>query len=255
MVIERLKHSHKPERVHTQQVSATRRGPIAFTIVPNLNTWVQHMENHPSMKYALQVSVYDSEAAFLDKDPALSCDSGPLQFHYTKSNDELEPLLVIDSFDPESENIDYSLLTASIPAPTIAQRSNSRRSADTTGQPGYNPSCERNDLQVRREDLNSIKLIRGHSIKLPTSYNAGICGGQCEISFPNGPLHATLIHVLIGRNSFEEHGYTFKQCCAPVAYDPLDILSMSNENQVVKITRLKNMIITRCECIDIVQFS
>lgn len=248
VVINRHRHGHDPKLMTRQTVSARHRGLVKFDILSSTREWLEGRESHPHKKLSLQALVYTDFTAYKENQNPLSCSTGALQFYYEKDTPQ-EPLLAIDSFDGEVEKIDYSVLTATLPT---------RRRSVSKRQSTRPQNCHVHELIVRSNDLNQPpSLIKDQTVRVPPDYNAGICGGVCEHVLPlkPSPIHATLLHVLLSRDDFDDNGYSIQQCCAPVAYSALDIISTSNSNQVVQITRLTNMRIVDCDCIDVVVYS
>ena len=248
--VEKFKHGSDPLRITTKQVMGSESGWVVFRVETTVSEWVQNDANRHNKHHGFRVQVYSSFHGAANGEDPYTCSEAPLQFVTAKDNNpDHHPLLMVYTYDPDAENIDYSMLSTMVAVPPTTE-TRKRQAVATNLQ----PSCTVHPLEVTKEDLNGIPLIKGHTIHLPASYNAGICGGECETTFPNEPQHAQLIHLLILRNKFRAHGYSFTQCCAPVQYLPLDVLSVSTQ-AVVQINRLKNMKIKKCECIDIATFT
>ena len=225
--------------------------------------------------------VYPNIRSYQKQEGILDCSESPVEFVYTQTNQEQEPLLVVYSFDPEVEKIDYQAILASLgenPTNHVAER-RKRQSSSTVAQEPL-PSCSLFPLNITAGDIPPKR--RGEVVLYPLHYDAGdcvilvyfivyisiflsiypgICGGQCLSKFPTTQdlKHAQLVHLLLNRGTFNDrHGYTFTQCCAPVKYSSLDVLirpAPGDNSRSVYINIINNMKILECECLDVVDFS
>ena len=167
------------------------------------------------------------------------------------------PILIVYSYNPRVENIDYH---------RVAERVKLLASASSTdaGSNAIQPQrkkrstgigeCAVQPLSVYGSEIvpDLMGLDSSYSVHIPLDYNAGICGGRCISSLPSGvsSKHAPFIHVLLDIQSFNSrHGLNFNQCCVPVKYKNLDVLFIGEEALVISI--IQNMIIEKCECIDV----
>ena len=118
--------------------------------------------------------------------------------------------------------------------------------------------CRVKPLMVFRSEivLDLLGVDSGYTVRLPMSYNAGICGGICNHNQPSVDFskHAPFIHVLLSSvPSFKERqGLTVTQCCVPVNYKPLTLLYVAAEEEIV-IQTFPDMILDTCDCIDVIQ--
>lgn len=195
-----------------------------------------------------------------DRKNPLSCNSA--KFVNRDYSDLTEPIFMVYSYNPEIDNINYSeiadelienILSASDgAAPAVSVNSAQRRKRQT-------PTCKVNELQVSGSSIFN-KMVGStasdFSVLIPQDYNAGICGGSCETKLIpyHTSKHAPFIFLLLEQSSFKEkHSYTFTRCCAPVKYGPLQVFSISNGS--TNIFTIEDMIIEKCQCLDIIDLS
>lgn len=191
-------------------------------------------------------------------DSPLPCNS--IQFLHTSADENTRPHLVIHSYDPELEKIDYTKVMDSlnITDPNTVQRrsvqvragnSNQRRPRQTDTD-----FCRVYPLNITQ---NEIHNVIEETVVVPSFYDAGICGGGCEHTFPKFPdlRHNVLIHILKGTAEFtDRHGYNITRCCAPKKYAPLDAIVVDSNNRPY-IRIIPNMVIEECECLEVIDFN
>ena len=266
-------------KVLTEFISLSKSGLHEFKVTSIVSEWVSTLAKHPHRHFGFRISVYPTVESYQSSGTPFLCDESPIKFYSSKDaledqNRDKEPLLAIFSYDPITEYLDLGSLINETSSNSTQQRRSAgsfsseeeeaeglrhrerrRRSADISSSEVSLPvqSCRLNPLTITASNLNSINLIRNHKIVQPSSFDAKICGGQCDRQFPRAPQHAMLVHILINRGSLNQENYEYTSCCAPVQWEHLDILSIG-ANGAFQINRLKHMIVTRCECIDILRF-
>ena len=272
--VEEFRGHSEPVKILTEYISPSKSGLYEFKVTSIVSEWVATLARHPHRHFGFQINVYPTLESFRSSGTPFPCDESPIKFYSSKDareseNRDKEPLLAIFSFDPTTENIDLLSLINE----TSSNSSQEKRSADSEEEDGQRhrerrrrsgdssatevslpiPSCRLNPLTITADHLNSINLIRNHRIIQPPSFDARICGGQCDRVFPRAPQIAMLVHLLINRRSLDRENYQYTSCCAPVEWEHLDLLSVA-QNGAFQINRLKHMVVKRCECIDIVNY-
>ena len=253
IVLERYRHGHEPEKIHTGYISAFSSGWQIFNVEATLTSWVKNLATHPHRIHGFRIRIFQNEQAYYDNRP-YACKDAPVQFVSSRDDLEHEPLLVVYSFDPEAEKINYKYLLDSAQPEDESSQRRRKRSIPVKRNVDLPPQCSVHSLMIISAHLNSISQFRNQQIVSPERYDAGICGGVCEYSIPTSFAHASLVHLLISRNSFTQHNYQFVQCCSPTAYESKTFLTRGQDD-VFKISVLQNMKITSCECIDVVSFT
>ena len=180
------------------------------------------------------------------------------------SHENKIPVLVVYSYERPLKNVDINTTVLdqqlqnsniSIAKSNISTaKSNttvSRRKRSTT----QTRACSRRPLRINTQMIPP-SLIGNYSsfrVFLPGSYDAGICGGSCNNNLPTSKRHPILVHLLLRYQTFlEDNPYKYKQCCTPVSYASLSVYGLGPTNQAM-IHTIPNMIITDCECTDIVE--
>ena len=204
-----------------------------------------------------------------------------VKFVYQSVNEDNIPLLIVYSYDPKIEHMNYKLLAErvlaenmlsttaatsdTLPGVQAVPDSERRKRDDATMAPTATsppiPGCRVNELTINAQDLrylNPNKNPKGFNVIMPVTYNAGICGGKCDRSLPSnsGSDHALFIHLLLGTEGFKQQQkshYSYTQCCVPISYKPLEVLYEDDVNNL-SINIIKDMIIKECECLDVLDF-
>lgn len=206
--------------------------------------------------------MYGNLAAYENGDDPIPCTQ--IQFTHTNAVEDTEPLLVVHSYDPEVDNIGYKTILDQLERSEVQarrRRSNqpvrSPRQTNTVQRPHEIPFCQVYSLTITSEEIP--KKRPGETIVIPSSYDAGICGGDCGLSLPSaGDLkHNLLIHTLQTTNAFRDrHDYNISRCCAPINYDKLLVVVNPPESDRSAFVRIiPNMQVVQCECLEIVDFS
>ena len=261
VVIERFRRGHDPDYVTSREISPNHgEGWHVFRIEHTVQEWVNNLESHDSRKMGFKLTVYPNIGAYARRSETNAmqqhCKDAPLQFISSKEEDEEhEPLLVIYSYDPEEENLNLEAIlnrleSASTPGPTGMTEAPTVSERRKRNEP---PHCHVRDLYISTTHLNQIKFAgTGQTIILPTSFNAGICGGRCQSQFPRvSSQHAALVHLLLQRRFFSGLNYNkYKQTCSPVRYSPIEFLVRGPDDSFQILIR-HNMRITDCDCLDV----
>ena len=124
---------------------------------------------------------------------------------------------------------------------------------------GEKPVCGVIDFIVQTSDID----LSSCKIRLPATYNAGICGGECSsglVLIQNGYLHSYIINYLINSKGYR-HPLTegsgikpeFASMCAPLKYRDLAFL-VECSGSFSTLYR-PNMRIKRCGCVDVTQYT
>ena len=233
-----------PELVTSKTVSSAREEEEVFDVLNAVRDWKLHMENHPAE--------HNSWHGFRLEIVGESCEDSNLQF-VDDSDTDKQPLLVTYSYDPNTKAIDYQsiLHTSEGNVPAAPKQ---RRSAKTTrsSSSSVQPSCGIHELEIEAAHLESLDFFDGYTVIAPHKYDAGICGGVCQKRYPFTFQHSSFVHLLIHTDAFTDLDYNFNQTCSPVKFDPIDILLATSDAVVIK--RFDDMVINRCECIDVVSF-
>lgn len=199
------------------------------------------------------------------------CINPEVKFVNKNDNETTIPLLIVYSYDPKMDNINYKQLAdrtiSKIAEPatsaTAVQMGRRRRRSTTTQSCGFHP------LMIQGSDIyDGIVGVTASDFRVsyPQNYNAGICGGTCSNSIPSGSSsnHAPFIHLLLRNQAFKDKhindyysyltGVSFAQCCVPVVFKPLAVLYVANGATNINI--IQNMLISPngCECLDVIQF-
>ena len=205
----------------------------------------------PGARYAeFQVQFFSKYKA---TEGPLSCDQ--IHFYNGNNDEDTEPLLVVHSYDSDLDKIDYARILDTVKQNNTAATEVNKRSARQTQQ--EIPFCKVLPLEVQGHEIP--KKNGSEQILAPSSYNAGICGGDCGTTMPQYPDlgHNVLIHMLQGSSDFRDrHGHTITRCCAPIKYSPLKMIVLppnaTSESAYIRI--LENMMVAQCGCIEIVDF-
>lgn len=185
-----------------------------------------------------------------------------VKFIYQSFTDDNVPLFIVYSYDYKINEINYkeiedyiaNELQATSTEPQVSERR--KRSKNDP------PACKVNQLDVDSSLILPSMLRNSNNqeleVMMPDSYNAGICGGLCNSQTPFNTHHSTLISLLIDEPSSISHGYTnIKKSCSPVSYRGLEVFvrNVDEPGTSFFIFIIPNMIIDKCECIDIVDYS
>ncbi|XP_063619020.1 bone morphogenetic protein 2-like [Cydia splendana] len=101
--------------------------------------------------------------------------------------------------------------------------------------------CQRRPLTVQFEDLGWSEYILA-----PNDYDAGYCSGECRPqNLPNATNHA-IIQALVNR--LEDAVGVPRPCCVPTELEPVALLYISEENNVV-LKNYPNMKVKSCGCL------
>ena len=179
-----------------------------------------------------------------------------LNFVYEDFTEKNMPMLIVYSNDPSLARVNYQALAHKAitenniaTAPTNVLTRRRRRSAP--------PACAVHPLHVRGSEIFAVMGERNRSdlqVVSPITYNAGICGGGCDRTHPqDANIHARFVHALLASSSFrnQHRRYSFTQCCAPVQFEDVRVLSHSKlEGEIINVYR--DLKLTRCNCIDII---
>ena len=119
-------------------------------------------------------------------------------------------------------------------------------------------ACDRLSLIVSTKFLVNTTLRNKELIEEtynPKSFDAGICGGYCYYNLiQTGHAHSIMVSLFI--RFYGVNSVVVPQCCLPVEYGPLQIVAnlryANNTIETKKEVVIPDMIVTRCECIHIV---
>ena len=219
--------------------------------------WIRDKKNHAEFF----ISIY-KDAASKSSDPIL-CDQW--QFYNntnTDTNTDTEPQLVVHSYDTELEKIDYKRILDGLNSTENVIKRSASSTSDTMQrrrrQTKINNHCGRYSLNITNHEISTVK---GETVLVPFSYDAGICGGGCGQSLPVDQeiRHNLLVHMLQSSDDFRNrHGYNITRVCTPIKYQGLDVIVSPPESSGSKapfIRIIPNMRITQCECLEIVDFA
>lgn len=201
-----------------------------------------------------KVNIYKDVAAFEAKN-SYNCGQN-IRFIYEGFTDLNMPLLITYSYDPRVANVNYR----SIRDQVISQQQTGvekRRKRSSVSKRSTENLCQKRDLIVLASEVFYPIFSEDPECEIvwPLDYNAGICGGNCvgDDTLP-GPItnHAPFISILISSSTFSSRhsNYVFKPCCAPVKYSPLRVYTNSPTKGTTIVT-IDNMVIDKCDCIDI----
>lgn len=262
VVLEKYRGHHDPEIVTFRVIPSTQgEGWQVFEVQHIIQAWVNNRDSHDSRKIGFRLSVYANFDELEKKSPQ-DCKDAQLQFVYSSKDDknaEHEPLLVIYSYDPTMEQVNFmsvlnELSTNTTPATTEAEGSESPTNAERKRSVNQSTRCEVKPLVVTKEHLNKIPFIKGGKVMLPDSFNAGVCGGVCSNRFPRHketPAHASLVHVLLQTRAFTGLRYEkYQQTCSPVKYAAEEFL-VRRDDGVFEIQFRHHIRITKCDCLEV----
>lgn len=206
------------------------------------------------------IRVYKDGPDLGDKIP-MPCKA--IKFVNKDYNDDTEPIFIVYSYNPKIEKINYQNIADTVIENIIlAEESPQSPAIDTAGKRRKRevPTCQVNNLLVdSRYIFNQMvgSTASDFSVRAPSYYNAGICGGSCKnVLIPNSMTsnHAPFVYLLVEQPSFQaQHGYTFKRCCAPVRYGPLTVFSVADGTASINV--IENLMIKECECLDIIELA
>ena len=264
VVLEKYRHHHDPEFVTSVIPSNQGEGWQVFQIQHVIQAWVDKKDSHNSRKIGFKLSVYSNFQAFENKSPQ-KCEEAQLQFVYSSKdqNAEHEPLLVIYSYDPAIEEVNYEsilneLSTDATPTTTVVGQgtespTNAQRKRSVVSQAS---GCQVRELLITKKHLNDINYISNGKIILPDQFNASICGGTCSNRFPQGSSpHAALVHLLLHMRAFTGLDYRkYQQICSPVHYVPVEFL-VQRKDGVFEIQLRHKLKIAKCDCLEVYKTS
>ena len=160
------------------------------------------------------------------------------------------PMLIVYSNNPSLGKVNYQSIAHKAGNSVDRVSPAPRKKRSTT------PACNIHPLYVKGSDILADIVGVDQLVIAPTLYNAGLCGGGCSDTYPyHGSTHARFIHTLLGITSFRNRyrHYSFTQHCSPVEFGSVTVLSLSRRG-VRSINVIKDMRITRCTCVDIIDF-
>lgn len=162
-----------------------------------------------------------------------------------------DPTLVVYSYDnneaktPLLESLQKKLLDFT------SQDTESKREAQQT-----EATCGLSSVIVKKEVLNDILKGTHHTIILPDTFDAGVCGGNCIGTFSQETLHTTILHLLLTGTASQpaEIGdpESYKRCCAPVQYSEMSMLTRLDDPAkpvVYEIKVFSSVSVKTCSCI------
>ena len=137
--------------------------------------------------------------------------------------------------------------------------SRGRRGLDhhTSEAQDCSPSC-----QVHEFEVNVANIPRSDigTIVLPTTFNAGICGGSCELVTPfvrSSSAHTSLIHILTAYQKAKPPSScpnaVFQRYCTPAGHQDLVVIVRSEEG-LSRLLTLRKMIVSGCNCVEVMEF-
>ena len=183
-----------------------------------------------------------------------------VKFIYHDYNDDNKPELMVYSYDHKIDSITYKQVMerlASTPTEDLSLTQPQQQGRKKRTVAHQTPDCTANDLHI--EGSKIFEYILGldpgtFEVEFPEVYNAGICGGLCHSSTPINSPHSTLLSLLLGESNFRDSlDYEVQKCCTPVKYRELSLLYILNGEFMINI--INDLIIDKCECLDIVVFS
>ena len=114
-----------------------------------------------------------------------------------------------------------------------------------------NTSCSKHTVIVNKEWLNDNMIPKNIVIDFPPSIHVDVCGGNCDRTVPEGPLHATMFHLLAtssnNREAALESPDQYSRCCVPMEYAHATFFM--REGRSWKMETVQNITVTKCGCI------
>ncbi|XP_033738133.1 bone morphogenetic protein 2-like [Pecten maximus] len=126
-----------------------------------------------------------------------------------------------------------------------------RRSSETDGEkmPGTSTESDRCHLQPWILEFSKIGL---QSVIFPTSYEANICVGSCDVSVSEPSMHSTNYAYM--KNLYRKViDYTMTNsvpttCCTPMTYQPISVIYLDKSSDSLVVERVENMKVSSCGC-------
>ncbi|XP_043986161.1 muellerian-inhibiting factor [Gambusia affinis] len=158
-----------------------------------------------------------------------------------RASEKLERLRQLSAFQKqdssaggESQYCAFLLLKA-LQMVTRAYNTQRKLRAARAGPSTRSPNCGLGSLNVCLADL--VKGILG-----PKSADLNNCRGSCAIPLDNINNHAVLLTYHVETVDVNERG----PCCVPLAYDPLEVIVLSDEGSFL--TSKPDMVAKECGC-------
>lgn len=162
------------------------------------------------------------------------------------------PLLIVQSYDTKLDNMDFSSamnLTQLTPESSSPPPSHPVKRST--------PACQVHEFDVSTDFMFYFidDSYSSATIIAPLWVDVGICGGACLSGLPH-PAETHIQHI----NAVIDYGmartwypeYHFVKTCAPMTFQDLSLILITQE--ATQIVVIPDMIVDRCNCIDILGF-
>ena len=179
----------------------------------------------------------------------VACDDQRLQLTINSDNQDLHPLLVVYSYDPNQELSDFVNTIERAAEEGIQDEDRTRRSTDPATV--VTPTTQTNHCQKIDEAMDKVtfnKFLNPFGMELigPASIPFHYCGGTCENTLSTTPTHASILSLHISEEDSEEKEKYCKYC-VPIKYSDLHIII--KKISLTEILILKNSLVEDCGCI------
>ena len=130
-------------------------------------------------------------------------------------------------------------------------QSRERRSLDIGETLDCSTSCQVQSFQVNLSSILPYVIV-------PTTYNAGICGGSCERNPPE--MRSSLPHTYLVHSSIDSKTLTsssscldavVQRYCIPTGYRSMAVIILLESGLEYRV--VSNMVVNQCDCVEVVE--
>ena len=229
---------------HTNRIKITEQEVtsdwVEFSIDTIAATWTRQASH---IQHDFIIELYSMDHTLL------SC-NGQANILTESDDHNQQPLLVVYCTEPNYEN---SPIVKGI-RQMINRQVVTKREAVVQKRASVkelNTSCSKHTVIVNKEWLNDNMIPKNIVIDFPPSIHVDVCGGNCDRTVPEGPLHATMFHLLAtssnNREAALESPDQYSRCCVPMEYAHATFFM--REGRSWKMETVQNITVTKCGCI------
>ena len=230
-------------RIVHKMLSPAREGWVVFDVLNEINRLKDELNSHPHRNITFTIKTYKNKNDLVKDQNGQDCHNSSLSFERDSQSFVHPPLLIIYSNDDNLLKLNISAIIQNIrPSNESSKISRTKR----------NTNCGRHTLDLTIAQFNDLWRLGNSDLTVlaPHIFRIGVCGGQCRFSnYPNGsPQHSAILYFLGSRHP-PPYNMTWKDCCAPVAYNNVEVLLQSQDKGAIYITPLWDLSVSRCGCL------